>query len=68
MSLDFCGTKTILKPNSKTKIKIRDIGRNLYHFLSSFMLMVPKNFYKGVTILEIPNNTNLEIEGNIEAV
>ena len=53
---------------SKTKSKITDMGRNLYGFLCSFMLMGFKNFYKGLTILETPDNRNLEMEGNIEVV
>ena len=44
------------------------MGRNLYGFLCSFMLMGFKNFYKGLTILETPDNRNLEMEGNIEVV
>ena len=53
---------------SKTKSKITDMGRNLYDFLCSFMLMGFMNFYKGLTILETPDNRNLEMEGNIEVV
>ena len=32
------------------------------------MLMGFKNFYKELTILETPDNRNLEMEGNIEVV
>lgn len=59
--------KTILKPNSKTNTKTRNISGKLGHFMLIYAY-VYKNFYKGVTVLEKSNNRNLEIEGNTEAI